>query len=395
MAWVSARILSGLWDCVDGHFGFILAAGMAREKRPIELRTVDDTPPIKQVVPRLGPDPQPLRLIPENQGARPVPAPRLEVPSVVAADNRRSHEPGVEVLIGAEDSPLLAAEEEWSKAADERYPLPWGWFALVGLLLASAVTWSLSHVQQAEPLVAAEHKQAEAVAKETAASDRALEHVIAAMEQQVRRFCEAASIEAMLPLVRHPDQVLPLMERFYAQHPLRPLGFQQVKDFQGAMMGGTSDFWVFSVLLGNGQACNILLEQKPSGSIAVDWETVVTYQPMNWDDYARQRPADTPMEFRVAAEEDHFFSHEFADASRWASFRLTAPDAEETLFGYAARGGEVETELLALIGKSERKSAQVILRLRLAAGTQSRRGVLIEQVMSNRWIYVDPPHPDS
>ncbi len=367
---------------------------MAREKRPIELRTVDDAPPIGLVVPRLGSDPQPLRLIPENQGARPVPAARLEVPSVVSLDNRRTHEPGVEELVGAEAS-LQATEEGWSKATSEHNPLPWGWFALVGLLLASALTWSLSHVQQAEPRVVAEHQQAEAAAKETAASDRALERMIAALEQQVRRFCEASSIEAMLPMVRRREQVLPLMERFYAQHPLRPLGFRQVKDFQGAMLGSTGDFWMFSVLLDNGQTRNILLEQEPSGKIAVDWETVVNYQPMKWDDYARQRPADVAMDFRVAAAEDHFFSHEFADANRWASFRLTAPDAEETLFGYAPRGGKVEAELLALIAKSERNSAQVILRLRLAAGTQSRRGVLIEQVMSSGWVYVDPPHPDS
>jgi len=364
---------------------------MAREKKPIELRTVDDQPTVRVAVLRLGTEAQPVRLIPENKDTRQRPAARLEVPSVDAADNRRSRQPGIEVLMEPEEASVPGTEEGWSQDASRRGPLPWGWFALVALLLAAAVTWSLGHVRQAAPLLSEEHKQAEVVVKESAASDLALQHMIDGIEHQVKAFCQAGSLEAMLPLVRNPKRVGPLMRQFYAQSPLQALGFRRVKDIQGAMLGGASDFWVVSVELGDGRIRDVLLEQDPSGKIGVDWETVVTYQPMNWDDYARQRPPGTAMNFRVYVEEDHFFSHEFVDSNHWASFRLTAPGGEETLFGYAPRGGPLEAELLALIEQNGRNPAPAILRLALPAGTQSRRGVIIDKLMSTRWIYVDPP----
>jgi len=332
--------------------------------------------------------------MPESAGERQGPAARLEVPNVASMESRRTHEPGVEILI-EEEATVLQAEEEWSKAAVGRGPVPWGWFALVGLLLAGAAGWSVSHVREAEPLVAKEHRQAEEVAKESAASDLALGRMIESMERRVKAFCEAKSIEAMLPLVRQPTRVGPLMERFYAQAPLQALGFRRVKDFQGAMLGSASDFWVFAVVVGDGSTRDILLEQEPSGAFGVDWETVVTYQPMNWDDYARQRPAGTTLEFRVHVEADRFFSHEFADSRRWASFRLTAPGADETLFGFAPKGGEVEASLLALIEQNEKKPSPAILRLSLPDGIQSRRGVLIEKVVSPRWVHVEPPDSGS
>ena len=368
---------------------------MARAKKPLELRPVDESPAVRQGVPRLGSDPQPVRLVPENKDTRQAPAARLVVPDVAVMENRRSHEPGVEVLIDPEETTVLAAEEEWSKAAEQRGPVAWGWFVLVGLLLAAAAIWAVSYVRQAEPLVQEEHKQAEGVVKESVENDQALQRMIEAMEQRVKAFCEAGTIEAMLPLVRQPARTRALMEGFYAQTPLQALGFKRVKNFQGAMLGGLSDFWVFTVVVGDGGTRSVLLEQEPSGNLGVDWETAVTYQPMKWDDYARQRPAGTTMEFRVHVKEDHFFSHEFADAGRWASYSLTTIGAEETLFGYAPKGGAVEASLHELVEKNEGNPAPAILRLCLPDGIQSRRGVIIEKLVSPRWIYVEPPDSGS
>ena len=364
---------------------------MAREKKPIELRPVDEQPAARQEVPRLGLDPQPVRLIPENPNALMAVPARLEVPSVELLDNRRSHEPGVEALIETEEASLEAAEDAWDKAAAGRKPVPWGWFVLVGLLLAGAVAWSVTHIQQAQPVVAEEHKQAEVVVNEAAAGDLVIQHSIERMERTAKAFCEATSIEEMLPLVRHPATVRPLMEQFYAHHPLQPLSFKSIKTFQGAGLDSTSDFWAFSVELENGTIKNMLLEQEPSGNTRVDWETVVTYQPMDWDEYARQRPLGTAMDFRVYVNEDHFFSHEFADAQRWVSFRLTTLGGVETLFGYAPKGSEVATQLQAMIQRDGTSHPPAILRLGLPPGLQSRRGVIIEKIMSPRWVYVDPP----
>ena len=368
----------------------MLASRMARDKKRVELRTVDDEPKLRLPVLRLGAKEQPVRLIPENKDTHHTPAARLMVPSVELPDSRRSHQPGVEVLMDPEDLSASEAEESWSQAAVRREPLPWGWFVLVGLVLAGALIWSLGHVQQAESMVEAEHLQAGVGIEESAVNDRVLADKIDGMERLVKAFCEASSLEAMLPLVRHAEEMRPLMERYYADTPLQALRYRRV-DFRGAVVNGVErDFWVFTVVLGDGRTREIQVEEEASGKIGVDWETVVTYQPMNWDHYARERPLGTTMNFRVYVEEDHFFTHEYADAGSWASFRLTTLGGEETLFGYTPRGGEVETRLLGLIKRNENGPAAVILRLVLPATTQSRRGVIIEKVMSPQWLYVDP-----
>jgi len=368
---------------------------MVRGKKPMELRPVDDDPEPKLEVIRLGDEPQPVRLVPEDPVARPGRVARLEIPAVVAVDSRRTHEPGPEDLLDSELLDSVTGEETWGKTPAQSEPLPWGWFALLGLLLTGAVIWSVSYVRQAEPLVAEAHQQAVEVVNESAASDLAMEQLLQRIEDTVKRFCEATSIEAMLPVARHPERVRPLMEQYYGQHPLQAPGFAKVKTLRGAVLDSTDNFWELSVVLGDGESKKFLLQETEDGSIRVDWETAVTYQPMKWDDYALQRPADTTLDFRVLVDEDHFFSHEFSNSNRWISFRLTAPGQEETLFGYAAKGGPVATALLAILGQNAAPHRPAILRLKLPPDMQSRRGVVIDKVLSSRWVYVNPPDSDS
>ena len=217
---------------------------------------------------------------------------------------------------------------------------------------------------------------------------------IAVMEATVRKFCEARSIDEMLPLVRHPERVRPLMEKYYAETPLLPLGFVRKKDFQATTVGTSTSFWVFKVVVGDGSTKVLLVERESDAVYRVDWETAVTYQPMDWDRYAAEWPGGTTMDFRVQVKEDHFFSHEFADENRWSSYRLTTPTGENTLFGFAEkRNVVVEAVLRETLKATPGKPAEMILRLRLPDGLLSRRGVVIEKVMSTRWIYVVPPEP--
>ncbi|MEI6675372.1 MAG: hypothetical protein WCO57_09365 [Verrucomicrobiota bacterium] len=361
----------------------------------MELRPVDDDPVPKLEMIRLGDGPQPVRLVPENPVPRQKPVERLEIPAVEAPmESRRTHEPGPEVLLELDLAGPVTGEETWGGIPARREPLPWGWFALLGLLLTWAVIWSVSHVRQAEPLLAEAHQLAVDSAHESAASDLTMTQLLKRIETTVKTFCEATSIEAMQPLVRDPERVRPLMEQYYGQHPLHPLGCGWVNNIRNTVLDNTDKFWELSAVLGDGQTQVFLLEETPDGSLRVDWESVVTYQPMKWDDYALQRPAGTTLDFRVLVDDDHFFSHEFRDTNRWTSFRLTAPGGEETLFGYALRDGPVATALRELLQKNAAPQTPAILRLKLPPGMLSRRGVVIDKVLSSRWIYVTPPDFD-
>ena len=342
---------------------------------------------------RLGGDPTVLRVIPERVERRPPPDARLELPNLEGAEPLRTHEPGVEALLDAELASLVTDEVHWGKEVRERPPFPWGWFALLGLVLAGATGWSLNYVIQAGREVQQGQQAALQSMVGTEAVDREIVRSLALMEATVRRYCEAGSIDEMLPVVRHPERVRPLMEEYYAKTPLRPLGFMRRKDFQGATFGTITSFWVFKVVAGDGRTKVLLVEQESAEVYRVDWETAVTYQPMDWDRYAAERPAGTTMDFRVQLQEDHFFSHEFADENRWSSYRLTTPTGEDTLFGYAPKGSLVEAVIRESLKATPGKPGALILRLRLPEGLLSRRGVVIEKVLSARWIYVVPPEP--
>ena len=144
------------------------------------------------------------------------------------------------------------------------------------------------------------------------------------------------------------------------------------------------------ITLADGESRNVIIETTADGA-KLDWETLVAHQPMDWDEFATKRPEGTSMDFRVYVERDNFFSHEFADSDQWISLRLTALDADETLFGYTKAGSETAMEILDLLNAQQGRATSMILRLHEPEGIQSRRGVVIEDMLSPRWLYVRPP----
>jgi hypothetical protein len=116
---------------------------------------------------------------------------------------------------------------------------------------------------------------------------------------------------------------------------------------------------------------------------------------MPWDDFAEQRPTGSSHDFRVYVEKDNFYSHEFSNAGQWLCFRLTALKGENTLFGYAPAGSDCAQEMLRQIELGGRGKISLILRLSIPEGIESRNGVVIEKLLSSRWIYIDPPDSGS
>jgi hypothetical protein len=370
---------------------------MAREIKKVELRPVDDGPVDKRPVLLLKPGstkvmPEPLVRI--DPPSKPEPDTRLEIPQNDGLPHR-SHEPGIDELFGQEPVGDYESEADWGENERSRTPLPWGWFVLVGVILLGGVLWSLSHVNMAKEQL--EHIKVDTVMRldEEEAANIDAAKTISRIEQAIRSFHAAASIEELLPLVRHPERVRPLMDDHYGRNPFVVTGEVEIKLFQPLTLGNQADFWMSSVRTDAGVSRNLLLEVTGSGEVLADWETAVCYQPMPWDQYARERPGGTTMDFRVYVSPDVFHSHEFGNSNQWRCYRLTALDSEETLFGYAPAGSETARHLEQLFLRPDSPQVSMILRLRLPAGLNSRRGVVIEKVLSNRWLYLEPPGNDS
>ncbi|MCX6865355.1 MAG: hypothetical protein NTV46_03905, partial [Verrucomicrobia bacterium] len=226
-------------------------------------------------------------------------------------------------------------------------------------------------------------------------AEREAAQLIDRIDKSIRDFFNTTSVEDLTRLVRQPARVGPLMRQYYAAQPLEFQRLNAIHRLRPLPMNNRDNFWLASVSLGNSKTRHLIIEILESGEPRVDWETLVCYQPMKWDDFVAQRPAGTSLDFRVYAERDDFFSHEFADDKLWTCFRLTALDSEETLFGYARSGSEEAQAMLRLIDENDGRKTSLILRLSIPEGVRSRRGVVIETLLSARWIYIVPPAPGS
>ena len=373
---------------------------MARKDKPLQLRTVDDSETESAPAVRLdnretkwrAKDPKPVRLGPSDEEAGT--SRRLDLPDRDEVE-LRTHQPGIDQLIEPEVSALELVEENWGAATVHRHPIPWGWFALIGLMIVGAVVWSLTRVEKADEHAVWIRSETTSALVDEEREDREAGQLIDRLDKTLQDFANATSIDALARLVRQAKRVAPLMRRYYAEHPVYAGPLRSIKLLRPITVGNRGNFWVASVVLGDGEVHSILLEVGEKGEPRIDWETFVCYQPMKWDDFAGQRPAGTSLDFRVYLERDNFYSHEFSNSDQWVSFRLTALNSEETLFGYAHAGTADAQELLRLCDQNGGRKVSMILRLGIPEGLQSRKGVVIEKLLCDRWIYIDPPDSGS
>ncbi|RYD19180.1 MAG: hypothetical protein EOP88_19965 [Verrucomicrobiaceae bacterium] len=370
---------------------------MAREEKKIELRPVEeeivrkDEPVIRLESDDSSVRARPVRLSPSVEVDD---SHRLDVPNRQDFETR-THQPGIEALIENGPANPDGLEQDWGKESAKHRSIPWGWFVLIGLILAGAAFWSLAGVKKADVKAAQIRVEAESVLVNEEKEDKEATALIERLDEVTRKFFSATTVEALIPLVRQPERVRPLMEQYYAKHPLVPVSTVRTTILQPLTLDNRANFWMKSVQLPENQTSNMIVEVLENGEPKIDWETLVCYQPMDWDSYVATRPAGQSLDFRVYVEPDNFFSHEFADAEKWYSFRLTTLNADETLFGYVPVGSEISEEIIELLKRNGGARTSMVLRLNIPQGLTSRRGVVIEKLMSPRWMYVNPPETNS
>ncbi len=366
---------------------------MARKKRELKLTPVENAIRPRLPVIRLknkkmeesGKDPH-LEVVPEQ----PQVSTRLQVP-VHEQFQIRTHLPGIESLIKGGPALPEHVEADWGKQPAHPQSIPWGWFLLLGLLLGGAVIWSLSRIRQADEQVDQILVSTQSTLADDAKEDLEAAQLIDRIEAATRSYFQTTDAETLASRSRQPERVTPLITRHYAGKPIPGNPVLRTLLLQPLTLDRRANFWMHSVELENHESRNVILEILDSGEPKIDWETFVCHQPMKWDTFALERPTGVSLDFRVYLEQDHFFSHEFADSSQWNCFHLTALDSEETLFGYVKKTDPVAAELLALLDQNAGKNVAVIVRVRLPEGLQSRRGIIIERLMCPHWIYLDAP----
>ena len=370
---------------------------MAREDKRVELRMIDETEEFEVPVLRLENDES-------SDVAKPVRLPtpseiklashRLDVPTQEEYEIR-THQPGIEQLIETEKTDPDFVEQAWGHEATQQRNIPWGWFVLIGLILAGGITWSLVGVKEAEVKVQETKLETRAAIGNEEQQEREAGQLIERIEAITRNFFNQTSIDGLVGLCRQPDRVRPLMESYYGDKPVPTSPYERTNQLQAITLENRGNFWMEGVLLADGTKRTLIIEILENGEPKIDWETLVCFQPIPWDKFAQERPAGTSYDFRVHIESDNFFNHEFTDSEQWACYRLHTRNSDEILYGYVKTNSELAKQIHGVLEKNRGRPTSLILRLSIPPGIQSRRGVIIEKLQAPRWIYITPPDSGS
>ena len=205
-----------------------------------------------------------------------------------------------------------------------------------------------------------------------------------ASEDIIRKFYQADSIDDLVPLIRQPELMRPLMEKWYATQPVRKETGLVFDSVTVKNLDGTRYYLHFVYFEDDIDPRPIAVEETAEGP-RVDWETAAGYLSVPWDAYRKQRsPEMTYM--RVIVSLDNYHNFEFEDSREWSCFRLQHPDAGSAIYGYVKRYSELDRNLREALGPNEKRSDYFILGLRFPPNAASDHAVFIDEILQDKWV---------
>jgi hypothetical protein len=314
-------------------------------------------------------------------------------------------------------------EEDWEA---EKVVTPIGWFVVLGVIICAVGGWAIYDVMQARGVTQDIVLENKLLLEDKEKEDQEVRDLLGDMQYCVSGYLAAGSVDAMLPFVRHPERVGPLMGEFYKTNKRWRRRFTRFEHIRAVSMG-TRSFVYVKAEAEEGAAQNLFLEQLDDGSFRVDWESEVIYQPMPWKEYLAKRPL-APLDMRVLVQADDFYGFAFRDSKRYQCYKLTTAGSDDYLFGYVERGSQVALEMEELLVRLKNpgevsdvqleekeedekiideivlsdellqedeevvaKAEAMILRLRFLQDDPSKRCVMIESLVAERWMYEVSP----
>ena len=318
---------------------------------------------------------------------------QLETMPAPAQQGRLQPASGVDLMEEAGEDPIELSPADlgvgWEAEEAERRQTPIGWLVLIGVILLGLGGWALGKLSKGEAHLDEQVELVQANWDEEERKRQEALDFLSRVERVTRDYLGAGDLSEKAKHVRHAKRVIPLMDAYYRRHDFKPLQFERI-DYIRPIAIEQRPFVFLTVGVEGGETIMLFIEDTPEGELKFDWEAEVAYQPVELEDYVEQKPTE-PMDFRVYARLDTFYSYEFSDQGRYQALLLTARDSGEFLFGYMERGTEDELELTAYLKREVKRRKPMMLRLRFLPGTLGKRSVLVEKVLARSWVHVEPP----
>ncbi len=204
------------------------------------------------------------------------------------------------------------------------------------------------------------------------------------------KFATAPTAEALLPFIREPDRVAPLIKRFYTpQNPWTPLPIGLRPDLSDLQVH--RNFAVFQLPLTDFGTRPIGLEQTPTGFL-VDWESFVGYSELSWPDLRQTRPR-TPVLLRAVIKPSDYWNLDFPSSSTHAAFQISDFHSDHVLYGYVPVDSDVLLQIKKILLSAP--TIHAVIRVRYPENSTNDRQLEITEVLEKGWIFREDDHPEN
>ena len=206
-----------------------------------------------------------------------------------------------------------------------------------------------------------------------------------AIISKVRGFLEAEDVDAMLNTVRNREVVEPLVREYYKTHTYSRRLLREVPSQDSIVV--TEGFAVVSCVVGKDEVLWIPMEI--AAGLKVDWEAVVGYSQMSWEDFAREKPK-TPTLFRASITPVSYYNYGFTE-EKFFSIQVSDTKLDHVFYGYIPRRGPLADEFMQLlpeaVGIGMTRDLRAVVELRYPDEEAAANQVEIVSLKARGWVY--------
>ncbi len=198
-------------------------------------------------------------------------------------------------------------------------------------------------------------------------------------------FLDATTVEERLTRVRDREFNEERIRRYYSRVGDRAIAHERVEALEINPAGPFT--YSFNVVLPDGARRAIVMGKSQSDEYLADWASFVVYSEMSRSDFRAQRPRTATM-FRVLADREKMFGHEFNDPEAFLCVRLLDPldSAATPVYGYVTKSSSIGRALSFVMEKSQGQPIPLMMRLSYPENSVTDNQVWVTEFIGEGWI---------
>ncbi|MCB1098206.1 MAG: DUF1080 domain-containing protein, partial [Verrucomicrobiae bacterium] len=203
---------------------------------------------------------------------------------------------------------------------------------------------------------------------------------------KLREFLEAEDVDAMLKTVRNRASVDQIAREYYAKYPYERRLLREVPSQDAVTI--VDGFAVVSCVVGKSE--RLMVPMEIAAGLKVDWEAVVGYSEMDWEDFKTTKPK-TPTLFRVSLSPVNYYNYGF-DEKDYVSIQISDQSLNHVFYGYIPRKGALVDEFVQLLPEAVgigggSYDLRAVLELKYPDEEAAANQIEIVSLKARGWVY--------